>query len=587
MKGVERKDYTMRDEYQVTKTWKYENIFWALLISGGLFVCIYLTVPVWFETNDDTSIMNVLAGYRTGEPYPYHQFINVLLGYLVTFLYKVFPLVSWWTLLHVIFLFVSMVVIFWTSSTILKERKFKRAYIFFYQLFIALFCFALPIQTMQFTVTSAVLGTAVIFTELLDDKKLGESKILWIFRLSGILFCFLMRRSSANVIIVLYFITFVYRYLKNGKNESNSFYLRKKILWITITGILLLAAQFINVGVTNKIESSEFKALNSARVHYMDRPTITYEEDPGLYNEIGWDETFYQLTRGWYFLDERWNVLNVETIVSASEAQKSKVHIKEQIKVVFERYYSFLMENKVGRMYFITVISFTVLSVVLFFSKKSQVKMDWIYVFLLGAVFCLLTVYLAFVGRIIRRAYQVAAIPVVIMQSFLILQGIGIKLPKRGYLKILALLLAIGVCIPMLGEVYSESRRTVYEDQSNQANLCIDYARNNLDKILVYDTGTINNKMAWKVYQDRFPINLKSWGGSTYKSDLWNKQVAASGIEKLSAETLLEPNVYYMSADGGFRELFICYMMDKFENIDYEIVDRVNENVIITKFYIK
>ena len=66
------------------------RILLSMLFTSLLFAFVYITLPIVYCTNDDTSIMYTLAGYKTGSPYPIHQFINCGLGYIVSFFYSVF-----------------------------------------------------------------------------------------------------------------------------------------------------------------------------------------------------------------------------------------------------------------------------------------------------------------------------------------------------------------------------------------------------------------------------------------------------------------------------------------------------------------
>ena len=49
-----------------------------------------------YHTNDDTAIQSTLAGLGMGTPYPVHQFINILISYPLSWLYRIIPRINWW-----------------------------------------------------------------------------------------------------------------------------------------------------------------------------------------------------------------------------------------------------------------------------------------------------------------------------------------------------------------------------------------------------------------------------------------------------------------------------------------------------------
>lgn len=73
----------------------------AFCLTGMLYLFTASTLPMGYLTNDDHGIQNALSGFTTGTPYPYHQFINCILGYLVAFFYRVIPQIQWLSLIHI------------------------------------------------------------------------------------------------------------------------------------------------------------------------------------------------------------------------------------------------------------------------------------------------------------------------------------------------------------------------------------------------------------------------------------------------------------------------------------------------------
>ncbi len=72
------------------------SVVLSLVITASVFLICYRHSYMLYMTNDDAGIQNLLNGFTTGINDPAHQFINIILGYPLTLLYKVIPTIQWW-----------------------------------------------------------------------------------------------------------------------------------------------------------------------------------------------------------------------------------------------------------------------------------------------------------------------------------------------------------------------------------------------------------------------------------------------------------------------------------------------------------
>ena len=72
------------------------NFFIAALITVVAFVLVLLFCDIKYETGDDPIVDAILSGAYTGEYNPYMLFSNVLLGYVLVFLYSHTGYISWY-----------------------------------------------------------------------------------------------------------------------------------------------------------------------------------------------------------------------------------------------------------------------------------------------------------------------------------------------------------------------------------------------------------------------------------------------------------------------------------------------------------
>ena len=66
-----------------------------------------------------------------------------------------------------------------------------------------------------------------------------------------------------------------------------------------------------------------FVAYDEARSSYMDYPHDSYQSNPALYEQAGWDETLAALTSNWFYMDERVTTEAFTTISSGSAFAQS------------------------------------------------------------------------------------------------------------------------------------------------------------------------------------------------------------------------------------------------------------------------
>ena len=90
------------------KSLLYETEIGRFLAAGViiaiLMLIIYRIFPVQFETNDDSSMMNILSGRQTGNPEVGTIYSNIVRDYGISFLYKIFPGFSWYTITTILLL---------------------------------------------------------------------------------------------------------------------------------------------------------------------------------------------------------------------------------------------------------------------------------------------------------------------------------------------------------------------------------------------------------------------------------------------------------------------------------------------------
>lgn len=132
----------------------------SIFSNNTFFLVIAMkTLPMGFMKNDDTGIQMALSGMQTGTPYPYHQFINSILGFLVVGLYHISIGIPWWYAWSILCMIIGITCIHWTIIDNVSSKLEAT-------IFIGIFGFSFWIFTLgniAFTVVPCIFSLGVIF----------------------------------------------------------------------------------------------------------------------------------------------------------------------------------------------------------------------------------------------------------------------------------------------------------------------------------------------------------------------------------------------------------------------------------------
>lgn len=170
--------------------------FLLLLLVNVLFVIFITSVFCWhYESNDDLVMAWIASGKFIGSPDYHLVFINAIYGFVLLWLYSVFPMVEWYTLFFLTFHVLSITIIAkWFLN--LKIR-------FYLKIAILMLVYLIEVRMLlllQFTTTAGILALAA-FVLLLGGRKkdLVFGTLLFVLAslvrfqaamLVGLVFCF-------------------------------------------------------------------------------------------------------------------------------------------------------------------------------------------------------------------------------------------------------------------------------------------------------------------------------------------------------------------------------------------------------------
>ena len=136
----------------------------AVMINVFFLLLVLLFCDMKYEVSDDFIMSTIMSGVYGECPNPHMIFVNIVLGYFLMPIYKVFPGISWYFVLQIIIIFLSSIVV----SFILLEKveKVKAALL---SIMLILFFVNDMYILMQFTKTAmfAIMSGSWLFLDTL------------------------------------------------------------------------------------------------------------------------------------------------------------------------------------------------------------------------------------------------------------------------------------------------------------------------------------------------------------------------------------------------------------------------------------
>lgn len=550
----------------------------AFITAALCFGITVLSSQMGYLTNDDGSIQNLLNGSVTGEPYITHQFINIMLGAFISFLYKIIPGIQWWYWYSQA---LSVAGIFLMHFCILKVCKTKQLDIRLPILIIFVLdtgFLIYPVANVSFTIVPAIFGaglTALLLTmgKFTDIKwrRLSIAAVIIGYVLV------LIHRKSSGLAIFCYILLGVLYYLTEKTADKKQ--LLKKYAGICIFFIVLTAViSGFNSFMTAKINGTDFVQYNSARIRFMDYPKDAYEDNPALYEEAGWSENVYVMARNWGFMDDS---ITTDSFRYIAENSNASVSMAETLK-------SFLSDAHCQA---ILLLWGGCGVAALFFVLRSFDRR----LFLLwgannlGTI--LLLLYQLINGRMIYRSGIVVLLPAFLINTLILLEQYSLDEKEKPVFQILAAA-ALLVCGNVAFDYTFDSARNEYMKSAWAKSEAIEeYVIANDDCIYICTAAVYNNINPWRIYTETRPTNLIPWGGSSYHSDSYEKRLALNGIEVLDGRVFERNEVYFLTSEnmlepnvGTVFECFYQHLCDKYGAKGFELADSIGDYAFVYRF---
>lgn len=593
-----------------TKFLSHPYLFAAFLVA--LFMgAVYLLFGTVFDTIDDYNVMMTLAGEKTGEPYWQLTFYSPCLSWAISLLYQLNNSVQWYSLIEIAMIYSSLVVIFARLFIAAKKVTIPIAVSIILSAVFFIIFFMYPVQRMQFTATSALLGTAAVSIICSIDLASKDSNKTLTKQLAWSVFfmflCFAERLSAGYCLLVFWTIALAFKWFSKTPRPQRR-KKKRKILLAFAAGVVLCGSLYItDFTIRHTGDNANYMEYNEYRAAFQDYPKPSYDQAKELYDSIGWGEEVYDLAASVSYLDESINKDSLKTIAESEEYQEVQPGLYGAIKLGVR----LLVTNNEAKGMFIALVGLLLAILFVIRSTWKRNKAAAKQTLLKTLVFLFLSVILAFYlcleGRFPLRSFQCISIPLSTILLILLLNIASspeIKSPtevvsseiqikdsaRESSLKLLAytiLILSLGascyICQAYVKELHAKrDSASLYKMAQVES-----YAISNPDKVFVYDFSIANSANAYdpfRIHPEGLTNLIISGGSYTYTGAFYD-QLEENGLSDLYGESLLDDNVYYISKNNSSHMANVTnYLDSRVAHVSTEKVEPLTKNISVFKY---
>lgn len=603
-----------------------------------------LLVPMYFGTNDDPYVIQILSGGGgvAAEPTPYISFVNVVLCQVFVGLYSVLSSAPWWIIFHLVAIFASLSVLGRVVLDVLSETKlYGRLFICCVLLCAIDFgCGAYLVGRLQFTSTASLLmAAAVLFAcsrrqEGADNR--GGRVAIVVPAVMGTV-GFALRSQSGYLGFFFWGLAIIALISRGSGNLKRRLIDARRALAPLLCALVAAAALSVADGVAYSTPSLSLgHEMDSALARFTGYPRTSYAQDPSRYEEVGWDEGLSELVGQWFLMDER---VNTKTLTALNEQNTAPIDnlLSDPVGTVSSRLYD---AAKPVPMTYLALLLGAAVAALMLSPSRGERAVVWL---ICGSVVALLG-YLLLRGRLLERAAYAVTIPATAALLTVVLRNVGAPrqeggssvapaaacalglallvplaykaevigriacalgaafciavaawalLAHRGSASVgrarlvatvlaVALVLAPGVVtVKKLGVGSWEARRQ--EELLANTQAFFDYVRERSDTLYVYAGCPITMQYVW---QGDWPVNQTGWGGWRWPYEWFDEAMRAAGFDgRPTSEDFLDGDALFVSGSESTCDLLLRYMRSTYgDDVQMIQVDEIAGSMRVYQF---
>lgn len=504
-------------------------LFCVLIISFLWFLC-WRYSPFVFQENDDIYLKKLADGSETGTAENKLFFIGIILGTIMSCLYKMSSDVPWYSYILMGSLLISAIVPLFIMMCYIKSKIGKCIGLLIY-LFFFYFFFVPQIMNMQFTVIASIACGIGILLICFDEEKnfLYISAFLIFLGLQ-------IRKECAFMALPFAILMWGIRFISEKKR-------RYLILWgtmiVAIFSLSLIIENFAYVETEWK-DFTDFSVMRSELYDYGEIPE--YEGNRDVYNKLGISQEERNIINDY-------NLMFADDIDSNDLAQLAELHVRNSAQEILFTVLEKNMNGNIPLTRIIWMFYFADLILIFMISQNCKYKIKvLIELFSIKMVSIFLWIYVVGKGRFPDR----------IMVSLFFLECICVighlLMHRKDFTIKIKMITMFLLCIGMItiyvlsgGGSYVSSVKTniLYRlEYSTAFNELQKYIEQHKVNFYYIDIDVLNGGFTKKVFEkDVDAFNQAFMGGWLVRSPWYEKKFDNYGLEG-SVKDLENENVY-------------------------------------------
>ncbi|MDO4796673.1 MAG: hypothetical protein Q4A01_01500 [Coriobacteriales bacterium] len=536
-----------------------------LALAAGILVCCF-ALCAWrgeflYLTNDDASVQSAMASALDGGPLPLNLVSRIVSTAIVAPLYMAIPTVQWWHVYSVALLGMGALLLTYAILLLCGTKKTGLVAGALLGLVLNLVLFAFPLCRVSFTTVPAVLGAGVLAWYFATPYR--ETLRVRVACVALFVLAISHRQASGLVPLCFFVLVVVYAALRQHGFALRS--LVKALPFLAVLGCVAAIMVFGGRALNARVNSPEFQEFNSARIRYMDYPHDSYEQNPALYEEVGWDETLYRLVDDWCFMDDRVNAQTLSHLSKNSTARSggspSLTNVREALDGI--------QDNDVQAK--VCIAAWGVTTLVAFVSLAlGRDRLGLVTLLLCSLATLALLGYQYVQGRILYRSLFVILAPSIAVGALLLARRMqDANRARLSYAAVLAL------CVLMLPLAFLSLRDTFDRESADQlmGSSAIEeninrYAIAHKPTVFVRHMGVASCTDPGALYPYDKPTNVFPWGGSQFGSNSFEAKLQKNDLDDLDGSVFRDKGALFVSSTN-------------IDELDPTDVDEYEDNLLV------
>lgn len=312
---------------------RIQNWYAPLIVTTLFFIFFFTFFTPIYETNDDVFFTLIANGYYTKTPTPFFQMnsglqtIHISIGYLLVFLYKVFPQLNWFSIILYALAFIGLYALLVPIFYRVKNRLFLVISVSLLLLFVCrLFIF------LSFTTIAAIGSAGGFFLFLFLIQTNRQFSFYFIITIFLLIISQLVRQSSFFMIFILSLpLLFQVAVLNKKKIVTIS-------LWVIFILFSILIVRHTNISAYKQVPKwNKATTFMYPLATFLYGPeTYKYSNNEDMYKSIGWSENDYNMLANFFYDDaDIFSAKKLHTLVNTVQSSGVNVQGLKRLPLYF------------------------------------------------------------------------------------------------------------------------------------------------------------------------------------------------------------------------------------------------------------